>query len=444
MLANTLWKECVKELTATLQEKDTNKSEQNYLQTLQMKEGENGTLRLLVPNQFVLNWVNKTCLDKIRKALTRLRSEDIELKLEVGSSSDEPLPESPIRRPFAKVDVPARLNPEQTFALFVEGKSNQMARAAALQVAKNPGKTFNPLFLYGGVGLGKTHLMHAIGNEVRKQTPAAKVTYLHSERFVAEMVAAIQLGKMNRFKEVYRSIDVLLIDDVQMFADKKQTQEEFFHTFNTLHEKGQQIVLTSDRYPKDIVGLEERLKSRFSGGLAQSIDAPELETRVAILESKAAHLGCNLPHDVAFFMAKYLKSNVRELEGALRRVAADALFTGGNISLDSAKVALSDMLASHRRQLTIENIQKTVADFYRLRVSDLTSPRRSRSIVRPRHIAMSLAKELTSHSLPEIGREFGGRDHTTVIHACRKINEIRKENPQIEKDYTLLLRTMQH
>ncbi len=435
-MVNALWEKCVRELTHVLPEKDINK----WILPLQVKEERNGALRLFAPNQYVLNWVNANCLDEIRNALISLRSEDISLALEIGSSD-------PVKKrvvPANNGAVPTRLNPEYTFDLFVEGKSNQMARAAAIQVAVNPERTFNPLYLYGGVGLGKTHLMHAIGNEIILRRPGAKVTYLHADRFVAEMVAAIRLGKINRFKEVYRSVDVLLIDDVQMFVGKKQTQEEFFHTFNTLHDKGQQIVLTGDRYPKDIEELEERLKSRFGWGLAQAIEPPELETRVAILESKAEHLNYDLPEDVAFFIAKQLRSNVRELEGALRRVIANAQFSGGRVTLEFAKNALGDMLASHRRQLTIANIQKTVADFYRLRISDLTSPRRSRSVVRPRQIAMALAKELTSHSLPEIGREFGGRDHTTVIHACRKIVALKKEDPQIEKDYTLLLRTMQH
>ncbi len=438
---NLLWEECVKELTFILPEKEIN----TWIRPIQATLGENGELRLFAPNQFVLNWINENCMDKIRAALIRLRSQDIEPRLEIGSS--EPIEkeknQSVTPGNAAAPAVPNRLNPEYTFELFVEGKSNQMARAAALQVAANPGKTFNPLFLYGGVGLGKTHLMHALGNEILKQRPNAKVTYLHSDRFVAEMVAAIKLGKIDRFKECYRSVDVLLIDDVHMFVGKKQTQEEFFHTFNSLHEKGQQIVLTSDRYPKDIEGLEERLKSRFGWGLAQAIEPPELETRVAILESKAEQLNYNLPEDVAFFMAKQLRSNVRELEGALRRVVANAQFSGGKITLEFAKTTLADLFAAHRRQTTIANIQKTVADFYRLRVSDLTSPRRSRSIVRPRQIAMALAKELTSHSLPEIGRDFGGRDHTTVIHACRKVVKLKKEDPQIEKDYLLLLRTMQ-
>lgn len=444
-MSNGLWQKCVEELAFILPEKEIN----TWIRPLQVKQEESGALRLFAPNTFVLNWVQDNCLDKIRKALIRLRSEDVNLVLEVGSSAPVESSDGRAlnRRPAMPHPVPPpRLNPDYTFARFVEGKSNQMARAAALHIAHNADsseRVFNPLFLYGGVGLGKTHLMHAIGNEILKRNPKAKVTYLHADRFVAEMVAAIRLGRMNLFKELYRSVNVLLIDDVQMFVGKKQSQEEFFHTFNTLHDKGQQIVLTSDCYPKSIDGLEDRLKSRFGWGLAQAIEPPELETRVAILESKAEQLNYKLPEDVAFFIAEQLRSNVRELEGALRRVVANARFSGGKITLDFARNALDDMLASHRRQMTIANIQKTVADFYRVRVSDLTSPQRSRSIVRPRQIAMALSKELTSHSFPEIGREFGGRDHTTVIHACRKVVAMKKQNPQVEKDYVLLLRAMQ-
>ena len=438
-----LWEQCVEELAFILPEKEIN----TWIRPLQARQDESGLLHLFAPNTFAVDWIQKNCINKIRETLIRLRSEDVDLVIEVGTSVAPEPPKKTARRataasPPTPVAPPTRLNPEYTFEHFVEGKSNQMACAAAKRVAKNPGKSFNPLFLYGDVGLGKTHLMHATGNKILEQNPKAKVTYLHSDRFVAEMVAAIMRGKIDRFKETYRSVDVLLIDDVQMFVGKKQTQEEFFHTFNTLHEKGQQIVLSSDRYPKDIDGLEERLKSRFGWGLAQAIEPPELETRVAILKSKATQFGYSLPEDVAFFMAKHLRSNVRELEGALRRVIANAEFAGGEITLEFAKNALSDLLAAHRRQITITNIQKTVADFYRLRVSDLTSPNRSRSLVRPRQIAMALAKELTSHSLPEIGREFGGRDHTTVIHACRRVSDLKKQNPQIEEAYTLLLRTM--
>ena len=445
-MIQSLWKECVRELAVNFPENEID----TWIRPLQARQEKNGLMKLFAPNRFVLDWINKNCLDEIRKTLVRLSEKDVPLMLEVGSfvtdSPDKPFEKQQLEenRRRGETSAPTRLNEEYCFNLFVEGKSNEMARSAAMHVAKKPGNSFfNPLFLYGGVGLGKTHLMHAIGNEIIRQRPAAKVTYLHAERFVGEMVIAIRRGKINRFKEIYRSVDVLLLDDVHMFVGKKQTQEEFFHTFNALHEKGQQIVLTSDRYPNDIDGLENRLKSRFGWGLAQAIEPPELETRVAILKSKAEQLKHEIPDDVAFFMAKQLRSNVRELEGALRRVIADARFSGGHITLESAKNALSDLLASNQRQMTIENIQKTVADFYRLRLSDMSSPRRSRSIVRPRQIAMALTKELTSHSLPEIGRAFGGRDHTTVLHACRKVQTLKKQDAQIQKDYSLLIRTIQ-
>ena len=437
----SLWQECVKELAVILPENEID----TWIRPLQAKQEENGLLRLFAPNSFVLSWISKNCLEKIRKTLARLDSGNTSLKLEVGSFTSKKNDLKQHDNGFTDTPVfPTHLNPEYRFELFVEGKSNEMARAAAIHVANNPDKsTFNPLFLYGGVGLGKTHLMHAIGNEIVRQRPRLKVTYIHAERFVAEMVVSIRHGVINQFKETYRSVNVLLIDDVHMFVGKKQTQEEFFHTFNALHEKGQQIVLTSDRYPKDIVGLEDRLKSRFGWGLAQAIDPPEFETRTAILKSKAEQIKQELPDDVAFFMAKHLRSNVRELEGALRRVIADARFSGGHITIALAKNALRDLLASNQRQMTIENIQKTVADFYHLRLSDMSSPQRSRSIVRPRQIAMALAKELTSHSLPEIGRSFGGRDHTTVLHACRKITELKKQDAQIGKNYSFLLKTIQ-
>ena len=318
-----------------------------------------------------------------------------------------------------------RLNPDFTFANFVEGKSNQLARAAAVQVAENPGRAYNPLFIYGGVGLGKTHLMHAVGNQIRARNKDAKVAYVHSERFVGDMVRALQHNTINEFKQAYRTLDALLIDDIQFFAGKERSQEEFFHTFNTLLEGQQQVILTCDRYPKEVEGLEERLKSRFGWGLTVAIEPPELETCVAILMSKAAASGVELPEEVAFFVAKRIRSNVRELEGAMRRVIANSQFTGRPITLDFAKEALKDLLALQERLVTIENIQKTVAEYYKIRVADLLSRRRSRSITRPRQMAMALSKELTNHSLPEIGDAFGGRDHTTVLHACRVMKELR-------------------
>jgi chromosomal replication initiator protein len=346
------------------------------------------------------------------------------------------------RRPTEPPQFGGRLNPDFTFANFVEGKSNQLARAAAMQVAENPGRAYNPLFIYGGVGLGKTHLMHAVGNQVRARNKGARVAYVHSERFVGDMVRALQHNTINEFKQAYRTLDALLIDDIQFFAGKDRSQEEFFHTFNTLLEGQQQVILTCDRYPKEVEGLEERLKSRFGWGLTVAIEPPELETCVAILMSKAMQGGVELPEEVAFFVAKRIRSNVRELEGAMRRVIANSQFTGRPITLDFAKEALKDLLALQERLVTIENIQKTVAEYYKIRVADLLSRRRSRSITRPRQMAMALAKELTNHSLPEIGDAFGGRDHTTVLHACRVVKELRDSQQRLNEDYSNLLRTL--
>jgi chromosomal replication initiator protein len=334
------------------------------------------------------------------------------------------------------------LNPTYTFDKFIEGKSNQLARAAAFQVGQNPGLAYNPLFIAGGVGLGKTHLMHSIGNLIIANQPRARVAYVHSEKFVGDMVKGLQHNTISEFKRNYRSLDALLIDDIQFFAGKQQSQEEFFHTFNALLEGQQQIILTCDRYPKEVSGVEERLKSRFGWGLTVAIEPPELETRVAILMSKALQTGVRLPDEVAFFVAKRFKSNIRELEGALHRLIANAHFTGQNITLDFAKSALKDLLALQDRMVTIENIQKTVAEYYKMRVADLLSKRRSRSIARPRQIAMALSKELTNHSLPEIGDAFGGRDHTTVIHACRKIADLRRSESRINEDFINLERIL--
>ena len=329
-----------------------------------------------------------------------------------------------------------------TFRSFVEGKSNQLALAAAQQVADNPGDSYNPLFLYGGVGLGKTHLMHAVGNFLRRTKPDARIVYLHSERFVADMVKALQLNAINDFKRYYRSVDALLIDDIQFFANKDRSQEEFFHTFNALLEGGQQMILTCDRYPKEINGLEERLKSRFGWGLTVAVEPPELETRVAILMKKAEQSGITLPHDAAFFIAQRIRSNVRELEGALKRVIASANFTGRPFDIDLIKESLKDLLALQDKQVSLDNIKRIVAEYYKIKLAELMSKRRSRSIARPRQVAMALSKELTNHSLPEIGDSFGGRDHTTVLHACRKIKELRETTSDIREDYKNLLRLL--
>lgn len=332
------------------------------------------------------------------------------------------------------------LNPNFTFDTFVQGKSNQLARAASQQVAENAGKAYNPLFIYGGVGLGKTHIMHAVGNDIVKRNPNAKVVYLHSERFVADMVKALQLNAINEFKRFYRSLDALLIDDIQFFSGKGRTQEEFFHTFNALLEGEQQIILTSDRYPKEIDGLEDRLKSRLGWGLTVAVEPPDLETRVAILMKKAEQSNVVLPPDAAFFIAQKIRSNVRELEGALKRVIANSHFTGHAITTGFIKDSLKDLLALQDKQVSIENIQRTVAEYYKIKIADLHSKRRSRSVARPRQVAMALSKELTNHSLPEIGDAFGGRDHTTVLHACRKVKELRETNIDIREDYKNLLR----
>ena len=343
---------------------------------------------------------------------------------------------------MAEINHRSNVNIKHKFNNFVEGKSNQLGLAAARQVADNPGAAYNPLFLYGGTGLGKTHLLHAVGNAIVDNKPNAKVVYMHSERFVQDMVKALQNNAIEEFKRYYRSVDALLIDDIQFFANKERSQEEFFHTFNALLEGNQQIILTSDRYPKEISGVEDRLKSRFGWGLTVAIEPPELETRVAILMKKAEDHQIHLADEVAFFIAKRLRSNVRELEGALNRVIANANFTGRPITIDFVREALRDLLALQEKLVTIDNIQKTVAEYYKIKVADLLSKRRSRSVARPRQLAMALAKELTNHSLPEIGDAFGGRDHTTVLHACRKIEQLREESHDIKEDYSNLIRTL--
>jgi chromosomal replication initiator protein len=437
-VVSSLWTKCLRALAVELSEQQFN----TWIRPLQAIEDE-GCLRLLAPNKFVVDWVQTNCLSIIRDVLGRLDGDAVEVVIEVGTRDLAPssLTPEPDRR-ISKVAIESRLNPAFTFANFVEGKSNQLARAAAMQVGMNPGRAYNPLFIYGGVGLGKTHLMHAVGNLIAQREPKAKIAYVHSERFVADMVRGLQHNTISEFKRAYRSLDALLIDDIQFFANKDRSQEEFFHTFNALLEGQRQIILTCDRYPKEVIGLEERLKSRFGWGLTVAIDPPELETSVAILISKATAVHESLPEEVAFFIAQRIRSNVRELEGALRRVIATAHFTGKTITLDFAKEALRDLLASQDRLVTIENIQKTVAEYFKIRVGDLLSKRRSRSIARPRQIAMALAKELTRHSLPEIGDAFGGRDHTTVLHACRRVKILRDSERRVAEDYNNLFRTL--
>jgi chromosomal replication initiator protein len=451
----SLWQKCLARLEHELPEQQFN----TWIRPLHAVETPD-SLRLLAPNQFVLEWVNKHHFETISRTLHAVSpNAGTRIQLDIGSTKKIPepaavtaprVPAPPPRvlQPAPDLDVPApgqfrsNLNPAFTFENFVGGKSNQLARAASIQVGENPGGAYNPLFIYGGVGLGKTHLMHAVGNLILEHKPSARVIYLHSERFVADMVKALQHNAINEFKRYYRTVDALLIDDIQFFAGKERSQEEFFHTFNALLEGQQQVILTCDRYPKEVQGLEERLKSRFGWGLTAAIEPAELETRVAILMNKASQNNVELPGDVAFFIAKRIQSNIRELEGALRRVIASARFTGHAIDLDFTKEALRDLLAMQDKLVTIENIQKVVAEYYKIRVSDLLSPRRSRTITRPRQVAMTLAKELTSHSLPEIGNAFGGRDHTTVLHACRKVAELKESDARINEDYSNLLRTL--
>ena len=446
-MTNELWDKCLIQLEKELSSQQFN----TWICPLQA-EIRDQILELFAPNRFVYDWVQNNHLNQIKAIVSSLSSTSIAISLNVGSSTqkntafpakytDASASEKP--KQIKTINRSRGLRNELSFDSFVEGKSNQLARAASLQVASNPGKAYNPLFICGGVGLGKTHLMHAVGNLIKSNTkkPLTAV-YLHSERFVADMVKALQHNKINEFKRYYRSVDALLIDDIQFFSGKERSQEEFFHTFNALLEGDQQIVLTCDRYPREVDGVEERLKSRFGWGLTVAVEPPELETRVAILMKKAQLGNIDLPHEVAFFIGKRFRSNIRELEGALHRVIANAHFTGNPINIDFAKEALRDLLAMQDRLVTMENIQKTVAEYYKIRVSDLLSKRRSRSIARPRQMAMTLSKDLTSHSLPEIGDAFGGRDHSTVIHANKKIAELRLLDNKIKEDYSNLERTL--
>ena len=430
------WSHCLNELETELSEQQFN----IWIKPLQATENAS-TLRILAPNHFVVDWLNQHYIKKITE-LAQTTKKEVKVVIEVGSIGGEQPKINKVTAPNYPPPLDNRLNPIFSFENFVEGKSNQLARAAATQIAKNPGKSYNPLFIYGGVGLGKTHIMQAIGNKMLQENLSARVSYVHSERFVGDMVKGLQHNTISEFKRAYRSLDALLIDDIQFFAGKERSQEEFFHTFNALLEGQKQIVLTCDRYPKEVNGLEERLKSRFGWGLTVAIEPPELETSVAILMSKSVAEGIDLPEEVAFFIAKRIRSNVRELEGALRRVIATAQFTGEKINLEFAKEALRDLLSLQERLVSIENIQKTVAEYFKLRVADLLSKRRSRSVARPRQFAMALSKELTNHSLPEIGDAFGGRDHTTVLHGCRRIKSLRETENRINEDYLNLIRTL--
>ncbi|MEE2024443.1 MULTISPECIES: chromosomal replication initiator protein DnaA [Alkalimonas] len=451
----SVWKNCLQ----TLQQELPAQHFSMWIRPLQAASSDEA-LTLYAPNRFVLDWVREKYLTRINELIHDYCGDNApRLRFDVGSRPQHSDPVAADRisavansaattsrvsppEPAPKTIVKSNVKASYTFENFVEGKSNQLARAAASQVADNPGTAYNPLFIYGGTGLGKTHLLHAVGNGILAKKENAKIIYMHSERFVQDMVKALQNNAIEEFKRYYRSVDALLIDDIQFFANKERSQEEFFHTFNALLEGNQQIILTSDRYPKEIDGVEDRLKSRFGWGLTIAIEPPELETRVAILMRKAQEHQIRLPEEVAFFIAKRLRSNVRELEGALNRVIANANFTGRPITIDFVREALRDLLALQDKLVTIENIQKTVAEYYKIRVADLLSKRRSRSVARPRQMAMALSKELTNHSLPEIGDAFGGRDHTTVLHACRKIESLKEETHEIKEDFQNLLRTL--
>ena len=435
---NSIWQQCISCLEGEISEQQLN----TWILPLQVEQ-ELNTLKLLAPNRFVMDWVRKHFLDRIRELVTSLDdSKSISVSLMIGSHARPIEPEKVAPAPPPRTYRSSGLNESQKFKNFVEGKSNQLARAASIQISSNPGSEYNPLYIYGGVGLGKTHFMHAIGNQIRENNPEANILYVNCERFVSDMVKALQHSRMNDFKNSYRSLDALLIDDIQFLADKNRSQEEFFHTFNSLYEARAQMVITCDRFPKEIEGLEDRIQSRLGWGLAVDIKPPDLETRVAILISKAEQAAADVPDDVAFFIAERFKSNIRELEGALKRVVAHARFTGEPITQDFARQALRELLAVQDKPITIDNIQKLVAEYFKIRVADLLSSRRNRSITRPRQIAMALAKSLTRHSLPEIGSAFGGRDHTTVLHACRKIEELRGEDRRIDEDVEILARML--
>jgi chromosomal replication initiator protein len=489
-VVETYWNQCIECLKDELPSQQFN----TWIRPLQI-EAEADVLRVYAPNRFIKDWVKGKFLNRIEALLSELGADSFSIELKVkgqlqtldskapqsngaakpadangkagsiardwanqanasggrsaatgqgqhGSAAAEPGPNKMHTIIEGKLRHRGALNEEYVFDNFVVGKSNQLARAAARQVAENPGYAYNPLFIYGGVGLGKTHLMHAIGNHLKAQKPDAKVVYLHSETFVGTMVTALQLNAINEFKRFYRSVDALLIDDIQFFAGKERSQEEFFHTFNALLEGGQQIILTCDRFHKEINGLEERLKSRFGWGLTVAVEPPELETRAAILMNKAEQCHVELPNEAALFIAQRLRSNVRELEGALKRVIAHANFRGEAINIELIKEALRDLFAVQDKLVTIDNIQRSVAEYYKIKMADMLSKRRNRSVARPRQVAMTLSKELTNHSLPEIGDAFGGRDHTTVLHACKQINRLRHSSTDIEEDYNNLLRSL--
>lgn len=461
-----LWSDCLKKLANDLPDLELN----TWLRTLHGQEHDD-TLLLLAPNDYVLKYVHKYYLDRIVMVVRQVtKNDNFQVRLQIGSVDSIPPPmSSPLNAGYQQEAPPPvqpyvapastkrdsissgeqqvifanNLNPTLTFDNFVEGKSNQLARASALQVGDNPGLSYNPLFIFGGVGLGKTHLMHAVGNQIKARNPQANVVYLHSERFVNGMVAALRHNRIEEFKNYYRSVDALLIDDIQFFANKTRSMEEFFHTFNVLLECQKQIIMTGDRLPREVENLDDRLQSRLVWGLTVEVEPPDVETRVAILRKKVEHLGLDIPNDVAFFIARRFRSNIRDLEGALLRVVAILrLRNTTTITLDFVQDALRDQLAVMDKMVTIERIKKLVAEYFNIRVSDLDSKSRARNITRPRQLAMALSKELTNHSLPEIGDKFGGRDHTTVLHACRKVRELVQSDSPFEEAHRILSRTL--
>ncbi|HET6430909.1 chromosomal replication initiator protein DnaA [Dyella sp.] len=448
-----LWRRCLERLDGEIGADELH----TWLMPLQARDETTG-LQLFAPNPYTLDTVRDRYLPLIESILQQLTGHELKVRLEVGSSTPRAAPSrqasgTPARNagsasgaksqsPPAAPAFSHNLDPHYTFETFVEGKSNQLGKAAAMQVATNPGRAYNPLLLYGGTGLGKTHLMHAAGNLMRERNPECKVLYLRSEQFVGSMIEALRAKSMDQFKQRFRSVDALLIDDIQFFAGKDTTQEEFFHTFNALFESKQQIILTCDRYPKEVDKLEPRLKSRLGWGLSVAIEPPDFETRAAILLSKAQDKGVEVSESVAMLLAKRIRSNVRDLEGALNTLAAKANFFRRPITTDFAEETLRDLLATHAQAVTVPNIQKIVGEYFNVRLQDLLSKRRVRSLARPRQMAMALSKELTEHSLPEIGEAFGGRDHTTVLHACRTIKKLCETDARMRQDWEQLIRTL--
>jgi chromosomal replication initiator protein len=438
-----LWRRCLERLESELSAEELH----TWLMPLQAREDAAG-VQLFAPNPYTLDTVRERYLPRIEAVLGQLAGRPCAVRLDVGSSAPRAHARPPATKaggapePVVAPSFAHNLDPHYTFETFVEGKSNQLGKAAAMQVAMNPGRAYNPLLLYGGTGLGKTHLMHAAGNLMRERNASCKVLYLRSEQFVGAMIEALRTKNMDQFKQRFRSVDALLIDDIQFFAGKDTTQEEFFHTFNALFESKQQIILTCDRYPKEVDKLEPRLKSRLGWGLSVAIEPPDFETRAAILLSKAQDKGVAVSENVAMLLAKRIRSNVRDLEGALNTLAARANFYGKPITTDFAEETLRDLLATHAQAVTVPNIQKITAEYFNVRLQDLLSKRRVRSLARPRQIAMALSKELTEHSLPEIGEAFGGRDHTTVLHACRTIRKLCETDARMRQDWEQLIRVL--